>query len=140
MAGQGSTNPSWWTVGGFTLVFSVASSAVTALIKFVDIKNDLSVANSRVTELERSNAQLSGYIDQWRAANTDLQTQLTNSNNRLLRLQADRCTPLREEVDSLGSTLQNAERFGYSPSRILTLRELNHEYQLSLRACYGDKT
>lgn len=140
MTGQGRTNPSWWTVGGITLFFSVGSSFATAFIKFVDIKNDLSAAINRVQELERSNGQLNGYIAQWREANTQLQTQLNTSNSRLLGLQNDRCAPLREEVDSIGYDLKNAERWGYSTSRILTLRELSHEYQLSLRACYGDKT
>ncbi|MCO7597417.1 MULTISPECIES: hypothetical protein [Pseudomonas] len=140
MSQQESTSPTWWTVGLFTLIFSVASSLITATVKFVEIKGDLSVSTNKVQALEKSNAQLRGYIEQWRTANDRLQAQLGATSSRLHALENDRCIPLRDEVNDISHTIQNAEKWGYSLSRIAALRELSHEYQETLRACYGSKT
>jgi len=140
MSQQGSNRPSWLTTGSISLALSILSSAVTAGAIYGQLKSDLSVASERNGELKKSNEQLTGYISEWRTANSTLQTQLNAAQLRVQSLEHDRCEPIRLKVDSLSNSLDSAQLWNASTTRLSVLRDLGAEYQASLRACYNAKS
>lgn len=139
MSQQGSNRPSWLTVGSISLALSVLSSAGTAGAIYGQLKSDLTVASEKNGELKKSNEQLSGYINDWRTANNTLQAQLNATQLRVQALEHDRCEPIRLKVDSLSTSLDVAQQWDASATRLNVLRDLGREYQESLRACYNAK-
>ncbi len=137
MSQQNTHRPSWWTAGSITLIFSLLSSAVTAGVGFGKLTSDLSVATEKNRELRKTNEQLSGYINEWREANTKLQTQLNVAQLKAQALENDRCERIRQKVDSLSDMLDAAQQWRASEERQNLLRDQAREYQDSLRACYG---
>jgi len=136
MTQQITRRPSWWTAGSITLIFSLLSSAITAGIGFGKLTSDLSVAVEKIEELKKTNEQLSGYINDWREANTKLQAQLNLAKLKAQALENDRCERIRQRVDSLSDMLDSAQRGRDSEERLQLLRDQTMEYQQSLRACY----
>ncbi|WP_221775441.1 hypothetical protein [Pseudomonas sp. MSSRFD41] len=140
MSQQGSNRPSWLTTGSISLLLSALSSAVTAGAIYGQLKSDLSTASEKNGELKKTNEQLTGYINDWRAENNTLRSQLNATQLRVQTLEHDRCEPLRLKVDSLSTSLDIAAELNASTARLNVLRDLGGEYQESLRACYNAKS
>jgi len=131
-----SSRPSWITVSLISALCTALGSAVTVGVKYGQQETAISSLQERNQEYRDANKELLGRLKEWQQAYEKQQAVLQSTQSSLQRIQADRCTPLRNKVDDLKISIEIAS--GGTPSSNLgTLQELMQQYQISLRACYS---
>jgi chromosome segregation ATPase len=126
------------TVGFFSLLCTVIGLGGGAAVDFGKQKSDLASSELRIKEIKEYNDQLSASLKEWRAAYEKQSAQLGLAQSRITELETDRCQPVKADIDNLLIKIEVAQGYrSSSADDISELRELMHDYQATLRACYA---